>query len=367
LSRGAARPGRGCGCLAGLGVLAAAWLVTGGLAFLEAPRGEPGGEPPPVAGEPPDPSTLPETWKARVGALREFSRAETGRRWRLSFGFVDHHGRTHRVSCLVDRAAHAAEKAGYGFDREAVHAELNRELALLVGAEVAARGLGPYFRIDFHGAGAYRWSWNLPGGMEPGAMARARAEIEELAAWLDRELPGRDAEVRAAIYRRHGMLLRGNNLSIDYERLIREGTEPLSDCYGALHASGRGSSVRQYLGLLLAFYQELEYEVPPDEEGGRETLGLRVPTDVLVTGRGDCDSKSVAFASMWRRLPTSLVLILVPGHALVGVEAPVLPGERTVRVGNRTYLLCEVAGPAKLRPGAKTVEGSFEYVLVEPA
>ena len=123
----------------------------------------------------------------------------------------------------------------------------------------------------------------------------------------------------------------------------------------------------QYLGLFLAFYQELGYEVPPDEVDGRRTLGLRVPTDVLVSGRGDCDSKAVAFASMWRRFPTRAVMVLVPGHALVGVEVPARPGERTVRVGNRTYVLCEVAGPGKWHPGARSVEGSFEYVLVEPA
>ena len=367
MSRSPSRPGRGCGCLAGLGVLVLAWSVTGVLSFLEGPRRETGAEAPPAPGPEPEPETLPETWKANVGALREFSRAGTGRRWRLTFGFVDYHGRTHRVSCLVAREAHAAEVAGFGFDRDAVNAELNRELYRLVDAEVAARGLGPYFRIDFHGAGGYRWSWNLPGGMEANARERALAGIEELKGWIERELPGHDGRIRAEIYRRHGMLLKGKTLSIDYERLIRDGTAPLSDCLQALRASGRRSSVRPFMGLLLAFYQELAYEIPPDEVDGRQTLGMRVPTDVLVSGRGDCDSKAVAFASMWRHLPTRLVFIVVPGHALVGVEARALPGEETVRVGNRTFVLCEVAGPAKLRPGAKSVAGSFEYVLVEPA
>lgn len=313
------------------------------------------------------PETLPETWKSNVGALREFSRAETGRRYRLTFGFIDYHGRTHHVSCLVNREAHAAERARFGFDREAVNAELNRELALLVDAEVSARGLGPWFRIEFEGTGGHRWSWDLPAKMEANAKERARTAIEELTGWIDRELPGHNDRIRAAIYRRHGMLLKGNTLSIDYETLIRDGTEPLSDCFQVLRASGRGSSERQFMGLLLAFFQELKYEIPPDEEEGRQTLGLKVPTDVLVSGWGDCDSKSVAFAAMWRRLPSRLVFIVVPGHALVGVEARALPGEQAVRVGNRTFVLCEVAGPAKLSPGAKSVAGSFEYILIEPA
>ena len=367
MTPGPARPGRGCGCLAGLGFLALAWFVTSTLALFETPR-KPGSDGTPSAsGEPPSPESLPETWRTDVGALREFARGETPRRWRLSFGFIDYHGRTHRVACLVDRAAHAAERERFGYDLESLNAALNRELALLVDSEAAARGVGPYFRIEVHDAGAGRWSWTVPAGTGAAERGRAAAAIGELTDWIDRELPGRSEEIRAALYRERGMLLRGTTLSVDYEQLILRGTEPLDDCFRALHASGAGSSLRQYLGLLLAFYQELGYEVPPDEVDGRRTLGLRVPTDVLVWGRGDCDSKAVAFAAMWRRFPTRAVMVLVPGHALVGVEVPARPGERTVRVGNRTYVLCEVAGPGKWRPGARSVEGSFEYVLVEPA
>jgi hypothetical protein len=341
--------------------------VTGGFSLLEKPRKVVEADAPPGPGPVPSPETLPESWASNVGELREFSRSETARRYRLTFGFIDYHGRTHRVSCLVDREAHAAERAGFGYNPESVYAELNAELARLVDAEVSARGLGPWFRVEFYGAGGHRWSWELPAGMEASRKERALAAIEDLKAWIDRELPGHDERIRSAIYKRHGLLLKGNTLSIDYEQLIRDGTAPLSDCFQALAASGRGSSVRQFMGLLLAFYQELGYEVPPDEEEGRQTMGLRVPTDVLVSGRGDCDSKAVAFASMWRRLPTHLVFIVVPNHALVGVEAPALPGEQTVRVGNRTFVLCEVAGPAKRRPGEKSIAGDFEYVLIDPA
>lgn len=354
------RPGRGCGCLAGLGVLAVAWVVTGGLAFLDLLPSRGGPE------TPPPPEALPETFRRSPGALREFAREEAGPRWKLSYGFVDYHGRTHRVTCHVDRAAHAAERAGFGYAPEKVEAELNGELARIVEAEVAARRLGPYFRIAFQGMGGYRWSWKLPGGLEETERARARAAIDDLTAWIDRELKDHDQAVRTAIYARHGLKLEGRKLKIDYERLITEGTGPLSDCFHALYEAGSGSSVRQYMGLLLAFLQELEYEVPPDEDDGRRTVGLRVPTDVLVSGKGDCDSKSVAFASLWRRLPTSLIFILVPGHALVGVEAQVYPDEEAVVVGNRSYVLCEVAGPAKIRPGGKSIAGSFEYVLLEP-
>jgi hypothetical protein len=349
-----------------------AWVVTGGLAFLDLPLGGGGGgDGTGGSGSgreeaAPPPETLPETFKRNPGALREFSRQEAGPRWRLSFGFVDYHGRTHRVACNVERAAHTAEKAKFGYSPEAVEAELNGELARTVSAEIAARRLGTWFLIEFEGMGGYKWSWKVPGSLEEAERVRARAAIDDLISWIEKELPARDQAIRTAIYARHGLKLEGRKLGIDYGKLITEGTGPLSDCFHALYEAGRGSSVRQYMGLLLAFLQELEYEIPPDEEDGRRTIGLRVPTDVLVSGRGDCDSKSVAFASMWRRFPSSLVFILVPGHALVGVEAQVYPDEESVRVGNRSYVLCEVAGPGKIPPGGKSISGSFEYLLIEP-
>lgn len=367
MSSGPSRPGGGCGCLAGLGFLVLLWAGTGLFSLREGAGGKSAAEAPPTPGPQAAPGTLPETWKPYVGALHEFSREETPRRYRLTYGFVDHHGRTHHVSCLVDRAAHAVERSRYGYAQEEVNAELNLELARVVDAEVSARGLGRYFRIEFHDTGAYRWSWNVPAETREDAKTRALASLEELKRWIDRELPGASDRIQAEIYRRRGILMKGDTLTIDYESLIRSGTDPLSDCLQVLRASGRGSSERQLLGLFVAFFQELKYEVPPDEEEGRRTLGLRVPTDVLVTGRGDCDSKSVAFAAMWRRFPSRVVFIGVPGHALVGVEARALPDERTVRVGNRTFVLCEVAGPGKLAPGTSDVKGSFEYILIDPA
>jgi hypothetical protein len=57
---------------------------------------------------------------------------------------------------------------------------------------------------------------------------------------------------------------------------------------------------------------------------------------------------------------------LVPGHALVGVEEKPGPDEAYVRLGNRYFVLCEVAGPGKIPPGRASISGSYEYVLIEP-
>ena len=92
-----------------------------------------------------------------------------------------------------------------------------------------------------------------------------------------------------------------------------------------------------------------------------------MPTAVLVRGAGDCDSKSATFCALWRHLPKRAILILVPGHALVGVEGKPRADEAYVRLGNRYFVLCEVAGPGKIPPGGTSISGDFEYVMIEPA
>jgi hypothetical protein len=146
---------------------------------------------------------------------------------------------------------------------------------------------------------------------------------------------------------------------------VERATAPLEDCARAVLDQVRGGTLRQALGVMLAFYQELRYELPP-EEPGREIVGLWVPPDVLVRGAGDCDSKSLALCAFWRRLPSRSIIVLVPRHALVGIEATPAPGERFVRLGNRYFVLAEPAGPGKNPPGVTKMSGDFEYVLFEP-
>jgi len=46
----------------------------------------------------------------------------------------------------------------------------------------------------------------------------------------------------------------------------------LDDCFRSLQNAGKGYSRRQEFGLVLAFLQEIRYEVPPDEIEGREEV-----------------------------------------------------------------------------------------------
>ena len=294
------------------------------------------------------------------GAERQFAREDAGSSLKLGYGFVDYVGKRHIVTCTIQKSDIEAERAGYGYVEGEVKAALNSRLQRLIDAEIARRGLAEHVNLKTEGWGGYRWE-----ASEPDEETRLR--VAAFQKWLESEMPARRDEIQQQLYRERGFLLRGRELVIDHNGLARRATAHVDNCLQELLRDADGYPTKQLVGLLLAFYQELKYEVPPDKVGPKNIMGLWVPAEVLAEGKGDCDSKAVAFAAMWRRLPPRVIVIRVPNHALIGVEAKPGPDESYVLVGNRYYVLCEVAGPAKLRPGYQPLKGSFEYVTIDPA
>jgi hypothetical protein len=316
---------------------------------------------------PPAPAPETDAFRRQVGALRQFHRDDAGERLRLSYGFVDYSGRPRHVSCEIDKRDYERDLASFGYFEDELRKAVGEGLRERFEREAERRGLRPYLHFELEGGTGYRWRWRIPEGMEAAAAERLEARLRDFDAWLDQRLARQKEELVAQYLRQRGFLLKDGEISIDYEREVERDTGPLADCFAALRRAGEGGSDRRLLGLFLAFVQELRYEVPPDVDLGRHILGFRVPTAVLVRGGGDCDSKSATFCALWRHLPQRAILILVPGHALVGVEGKPRADEAFVRLGNRYFVLCEVAGPGKIPPGGESISGDFEYVMIEPA
>ncbi len=298
-----------------------------------------------------------------VDSLNQFQRDEAGGRFRLSYGFIDYSGRTQQVSCTVNREDYLRDVATFGYFEGQANQEINHLLAARMEEEGEGRGVLPYLSIEVFGQGGYRWHWDAPEGVDPTVEAR----IHEFHDWLDKDFPQEAKRITQRYFEGRGLLLKGDEISIDYEEAVLWGTRSLEDCFQALRRVGDGDDERRRLGLFLAFFQELKYELPPDPDPqGRHTLGFRVPSAVMVQGAGDCDSKAAAFCALWRHFPKRSILILVPEHALVGVEGKPRADEAYVRLGNRYFVLCEVAGPGKIPPGGEAISGNFEYVMIEP-
>jgi hypothetical protein len=337
------------GCAVFIGLLA--------LAALSVLRGS-GPEPPP---EPVPSPPSPESEREAPVGLRAVRRDPD--LFHLTFHFRDPEERLRKVTCAIRRSDYERERAGFGFVSKQMEEELNQARREALAREAATRGVARYFTIEVFGEGSLRWTYSYPPGTDPAVAQRVKA----FHAWLDQEAMESLEPLTERYYREHGLRLERDTLSIDYEPLALNASEPLADCFTALRRADGGRS-RWPLGLFLTFFQDLRYELPRDvEEDGRETLGFRVPTAVMVEGAGDCDSKAVAFCALWRQLPARALLVLVPGHALVAVEGKPGPDQTSIRLGNRYFIPCEVAGPGRFRPGETKISGSFEYVLIEPA
>jgi hypothetical protein len=348
------------GCLALFLVVV---LVSGGLGLLALLRSTARSKPEPA----PSPTPLPDTYRDWVGSLNRFRKHETADRYVVSYAFIDHLGRSHEVTCAVRRADYDQENAAYGYTKADIDAASRPDLQRWTDRALEARGLRPYLRIAVKGsASGYHWEWELPGDLDAAEERRLTSEMEAFLAWYGKAFDARSEVVGDPLYRARGLRLERNTVEIDYPAIAQRARARLDDCSHALERAGPGYGRRQQLGLFLAFLQEIRYEVPPDVVNGRASLGLYVPTEVVVNDHGDCDSKSATFAALWLRLGTPVVLISLPKHMLVGVEVKPGPHEAFVRIGNRYFVLCEVAGPGKLHPGERALSGSFEYMLLEP-
>lgn len=329
------------------------------------PRITPREEPP---NKPPAPD--PDHYKQWVDSLREFHREESGGSYRLTFGFIDHNGVTHHVTCSISKSDYETESASYGYVESDIKKQIDRRLQPILDTEVKRRGIQEYFTVKARDGGGYNWDSHYPAGISDSDYKDALTRIDAMTAYLEAEYRRIGNEIKADLYKERGFLYKDRFITIDHGGMVLRSQLPLSDCYGALRREAHGYNERQYLGLYLAFFQEIRYEVPPDEVNGKKTLGLYVPTEVLVNDHGDCDSKSLAFSAMMRAMLKPVLVIDLPDHVLVGVETRPGPGQAYVRVGNRYFVLCEVAGPGKLAPGNEgskpSVTGYFDYTLIDP-
>lgn len=314
-------------------------------------------------GPPPRAASSPaqaKTFRERVGSLNEFSRQLDADAFVLSYGFIDYEGAEHRIRCRLSRDAHRRLSGRFGYDWDQIVASADAEIRTIAARILRERRVDSHVELEVSG-GRVRASYSAPRAV----FEHVRDTVEDL---LNDTLPRERRRLEEALLREAGFRLEGDTIQIDYRQLAIDATPVLDDCFQALRAAGRGYDVQQYLGQFIAFLQEARYEIPPDSAGGRQIGGLWVPTEVLTNHHGDCDSKSVTFAALWRRWADSRVLIIrVPGHALVGVAVHhPLPGQSHVRIGNRYFVLCEVAGPGKLYPGRQTsvTDGNYRYTEV---
>lgn len=145
-------------------------------------------------------------------------------------------------------------------------------------------------------------------------------------------------------------VIHANDVIPDYGRLAARYIPTMRPAAEALAALTPAAPERERLALALAFIQSIPYD---EVAAVRVGNGYVVPTLLLTENKGDCDTKSVAMASLLATLLPNLrsAIVLIPGHALLAVDLPPGPGDRGLRHEGRDYTLIEPVGPALLPPG----------------
>jgi hypothetical protein len=225
----------------------------------------------------------------------------------------------------ADRAASVAE---FGFTNDELQQAWERTF------EEALRHADPDVRIRAHG-GAYDVQSRVLGRQELRAVMNA-------------------AESQAIEGKRTFLATRGlaldvarNVIQVDLRAEQERNIPRLAELARAVHATAlaNGGDLDALLDAMLALVQRMPYVKPPDVAGGRQIVGFWPPPETAVRSEGDCDTKSVLFATLWGALrPGELLLVLLPDHALLGIRGVHArsAAETVVRVGGVDYGLCEL-------------------------
>jgi hypothetical protein len=233
----------------------------------------------------------------------------------VTHGFYDYGSRERQATFRMPVSEYDAAVGSYGYRHEDLVQHLDRGLKSAAEAFAARTGLAFDAYAEAHEDGGLVWGYDHQ---------RHSAESLHFAESLDDLVFALHAEYFAA----RGFLLevdRSRNsysLEIDYAALADRGKPRLADLARSFRElSGQLDNDRdRLLAALAAFCQEIPYRIPPDKQNALTIDGFIVPTQVAVDNWGDCDSKSVLFATLWTSLSGErTLLVLVPGHMFVAV------------------------------------------------
>ena len=119
-----------------------------------------------------------------------------------------------------------------------------------------------------------------------------------------------------------------------------------------MEATLRGlTTYRELVELMASFVQAMKYQLPkPIQERPSgvsvHTGGFNMPLQALFDGWGDCDTKSLLFASIVANYRRSKVILLYDSkHLFLGVHMAPRPTDHFVRVQGIPYVLAEMTTP----------------------
>ncbi len=176
----------------------------------------------------------------------------------------------------------------------------------------------------------------------------------------------------------HGIKMQngGNQFLIDYAWVITKSVSPLKQSAKTIRSTARRQgyrSTRELVGVFASFVQTLEYRIPNDfrinEEGEKIlTAGAIMPLESLSKKWGDCDTKSLLFASLVRSIDlVNVCFIVIDDHLFAGVQIRAEQDDHSIRHRGRDWVLVELSdswpiGRIPLNHHNGIVKGKYEVV-----
>ncbi|MDW7761527.1 MAG: hypothetical protein SCM96_12955 [Acidobacteriota bacterium] len=327
----------------------------------------------------------PEAPQPTSSLTNVFARTEESASYTLKYGWKDFKGTSRTISFDIDKDVLASAEKEFGYRQEdldrhleawsaARNEEMIADLKALVRFLIDEGGHGEYIILQEKGPLEFTLKLSVPFDIQdrvkPAYDAIRIRLADEYASASKKIEAGLDAEKTRYLVSR-GLASEGKAFRVDYPRSVRNNTPRVRHVLEVLRAIDEKLNIRDFLGLSLSFIQHILYRVPPTVEDGKVILGFWTPPRVLVDNLGDCDSKAVAFASIWlnfKKYP--VVLIRVPEHMFVGVAVPSWETGGLTINGLR-YTLCEVSPNKRVPPGQITYysstylnSGRYRYEIV---
>jgi len=318
-------------------------------------------------------------------ATNSFEKKETPSEFELTYGWKDFKGKVHSMTFSLSKQQLADAEEEFGYDPEELRKHLEKSLEKLnnemisylekfTSQQVLASEYSQYISMDKVSPKDFSLKLSAP----PTLSKEVKAEFDRITGEIRREqetylkkIEKEQEKKRKEFLEKRGFRFTGDRMGVNYRRVVLNNRIRVSQVVEAMREVFRRKSLHQFLALMLAFIQEIQYGIPPLREKEKVILEFWVPPKVLVNNFGDCDSKGVTFASMWttfKKYP--FLLIKVPKHLFIAVSIPSIGGEGFTINGIR-YTLCEVSGPGLIPPGLITQYslfylqgGNYRYELI---
>jgi hypothetical protein len=318
-------------------------------------------------------------------SLNIFEKIEKETGYELTYGWRDYRGHGYSMTFSVSKQqlSDAEDEFGYYPEElekhleesfEKMREEMITNLEEFTRRQIEKSKYSQYILIEKIDAKKFKLKISVPSALYEEVKAESeiikdKLNIEENTYFKKIEKEQKKKE--KAFLERRGFRVIRDGIGVNYTLCVRNNRPRVKKVVEGMKKIKKKMSLPQLLSLMSAFIQEIKYGIPPFKENNKIISEFWVPPKVLVNNFGDCDSKGVAFASMWtnfKRYP--LILIKIPEHMFLGLAIPSI-GRDEVTINGLSYTLCEVTGPDKIPPGWITnysrfyLEGGrFRYELI---